>query len=287
MNRYLHAEVDKRFSEIKAGSGKASKSVLSLALQGYQHETQAENVDAVDQAFKDTVTANLCLFLFAGHDTTSSTLVFCYHLLATHLEILSRVRSEHDQIFGKDQSASQLRDSVLQRPQCLNELPYTMAVIKETLRLHPPSSSMRVGRPGVDIIDEDGRHYPTEGCNVFTLNPAIHRNPKYWKEPEKFIPDRWLVGSQDDLHPVEGAWRPFQLGPRSCIGQSLALMELRVALVMTISEFDVRPAYDEWDELHPTTRIREIDGNRVYPTEKGGGGAHPADGYPCRVSLRK
>lgn len=64
-------------------------------------------------------------------------------------------------------------------------------------------------------------------------------------------------------------------------------MELRVALVMTISEFDVRPAYDEWDKLHPSTRIREIDGNRVYPTEKGGGGAHPADGYPCRISLRK
>lgn len=287
MNRYIHAEIDKRYSEIMTGNGQASKSVLSLALQSYLHEMQVESSDKVDQAFKDTATANLRLFLFAGHDTTSSTLIYCYHILASHPKALSQIRSEHDQIFGKDRAASRLEQGILDKPQRLNELPYTTAVIKETLRLHPPASSMRSGRSGVDIIDEDGNHYPTEGCYILTLTPAVHRNPRYWKEPEKFCPERWLVGPQDDFHPVEGAWRPFHLGPRNCIGQTLALMELRIALVMTLSDFDVQPAYDEWDKLHPRNSVKEIDGDRVYPTEQGGAIAHPDAGYPCRVTLHK
>lgn len=259
--------------------------MLSLALEGYLHDTQVENYDVVDLAFKDTVTSNLRLLLFAGHDTTSSTLVYCYHLLATHPEVLFQVRSEHKQAFGKDLSASQLQEGIINRPQRLNELPYIMAVIKETLRLHPLALPMRVGRPGVDLIGDNGEHYLIEGCNIFILTPRVHQNPKYWKEPEKFCLKRWLVNPQDDLYLVEGAWRPFHLKPQSCIGQILALMKLRIALVMTISEFDIRPAYSEWDQLYPSSDVKEMDGDRVYPTEWGAANARPAAGYPCRIAL--
>lgn len=91
-----------------------------------------------------------------------------------------------------------------------------MAVIKETLRLHPPSSSIRAGRPEVDIIAEDGQHYPTEGCNVFTLSPALHRNPKYRKEPETFNPDRWLVALNTTSTPSR------EPGDRSSLGRGVA-----------------------------------------------------------------
>jgi sterigmatocystin biosynthesis cytochrome P450 monooxygenase len=104
-------------------------------------------------------------------------------------------------------------------------------------------------------------------------------------DPESFIPDRWIVGFEDKLHPVEGASRAFQIGPRRCIGQTLVLKEIQIALVIRIRTFDIRPAYDEWDKLNPTKGIKEIEGNRACPSEYGWGGAHPADGYPCRVTF--
>ena len=79
----------------------------------------------------------------------------------------------------------------------------------------------------------------------------------------------------------------MEFGPRSCIGQTLALLELRIALVMTMREFAITPAYDDWDQSHPRDGIKEVNGNRAYQAEKGGGGAHPADGLPCTVVLRR
>jgi sterigmatocystin biosynthesis cytochrome P450 monooxygenase len=285
MDRFIYKVISKRFAEVQSGEAKISKSVLSLALRCYLDENPTTAGRRLDASFQKAAAANIRLFLFAGHDTTSSTLIYCYHLLSSHPKVLARVRSEHDRVFGTKLTASQLKERIVERPHHLNELPYTMAVIKETLRLNPPASSIRMGLPEVDIVDEYGQRYPTEGCHVFMINGALHRNPKYWKNAEQFVPDRWLTEVEDDMHPVEGAWRPFQLGPRSCIGQTLAIMELRVALVMTIREFHIRPAYEEWDAMHPSSRIKTIDGDRVYPMEMGGGGAHPADGYPCRVTL--
>ncbi|OCL07969.1 AflN/verA/monooxygenase [Glonium stellatum] len=287
MDRYIYAEIDKRFVEHNDAQfcgkdQKRSKSIISLVLSQYLDEEKTKG-EASKKAFRDIATPQLRLFLFAGHDTTSSTLLYCYHLLATHPEVLSRVRAEHDQVFGTD--ASQIHQVITQNPQLLNQIPYTFAVIKEVLRLFPPSASLRQGRSGIDIVDEDGRRYPTEGCNVWSLVLALHHNPKYWKEPETFIPERWLVGSEDPLYPVKGAWRAFEFGARSCIGQTLALLELRIALAMTIREFSITPAYDEWDDLHPRIGVKTVNGNRAYQAEKGGGGAHPADGYPCRVAL--
>jgi sterigmatocystin biosynthesis cytochrome P450 monooxygenase len=292
MDLYLEAEIDKRFAErqrdrtspAEQKPSKRSKSIISLVLDRYLEEEQGKDNAPPMKIFKKITAPQLRLFLFAGRDTTSSTLLYCYHLLATHPNVLSRIRTEHDQVFGTD--ITQAHETISQDPQRLNHIPYTSAVIKEVLRLFPPAASMRAGRPGADIVDEDGRRYPTEGCNVWSLTLALHHNPNYWKESESFIPDRWLVGPEDPLYPVKGAWRAMEFGPRSCIGQTLALLELRIALVMTIREFDITPAYDEWDKMYPRKGVREVNGNRAYQAEKGGGGAHPADGYPCRAVVR-
>lgn len=282
MDRYIRAEIDQRYKQLvtESAASEPTKSVLSLVLRGYIKENP--NARLVDDAFKAAATANIRLFLFAGHDTTSSTLLFCYYRLAKHPEALSLVQAELDRVLGTGDPSLKIAEN----PQLVNELTYMTAVIKETLRLHSPASSMRVGVRGLSLIDDEGRAYPTEGCNIFTLMPALHRNPQYWKEPETFIPERWLVGPEDELYPVPGAYRPFQMGPRNCIGQTLALMELRIVLAMTLREFNISPAYDEWDKLHPTNGIKHIDGNRVYPAEVGGSGAHPPDAFPCRVTLR-
>ncbi|KAK1455969.1 AflN/verA/monooxygenase [Colletotrichum cuscutae] len=212
------------------------------------------------------------------------TLLYCYYLLSQNPEIISRTIAEHNEVFGTD--SSQVQDKIHKDPQLLNMIPYTVAFIKVVLRIFAPAGAMRQGRSDVQIVDADGRVLPTEGCNVWTLVQAIHHNPKYWKDPDACIPERWLVAPEDPLYPQKGAWRPFEWGPRNCIGQTLAMLELRIALVMTVREFVIKPAYEDWDKLHPKSGIRSVKGNRAYQAVKGGGGAHPADGFPVRIGLR-
>ncbi|KAK8080920.1 afln vera monooxygenase protein [Apiospora hydei] len=306
MNTFIGAEIDKRHAELGDDStsgepdGKTegpsplkSKSVMSLALKQYLAEQKHAGI----------MTSQLCLFLFAGRDTTSSTLLYCFYLLAKHAKVLERVREEHNQVLG----SSDVREAgriISESPHKLNQLPYTTAVIKETLRLFAPAAAMREGRAGVDLVDDDGRRCPTEGCYVWSLTPAIHHNRRAWGETaDEFRPERWLQhqdqadeenattdGTHDDPalpNPGKGAWRPFEPGPRNCIGQTLVMLELRIALVMTLREFDIVPAYAEWDAENPGQGVKMVDGERAYQAVKADGGEHPADGLPCRVHARE
>lgn len=304
MDRYIGHEIDKRFAERIEGktarhgkesddAGSQSKSIVSLLIDDVHREAGSEDPNTVKKTVKTAMASQLRVFLFAGHDTSSSALTYCYYLLSTHPNALELLLAEHDTAFG-----TRPADALAQiqaDPHKLNQLPYTTAVLKETLRLFPPSGSMRMGRPGAFITDESGRRFPTENCSVWTLSLAIHRDARYWVEPEKFLPERWLAAPGDLLYPgtgTKGAWRPFEHGPRSCIGQTLALLELKIALVLTVREVNVVPAYAEWDALHPKKGARgkagvinTVDGNRAYQAEKGA--AHPADGFPVRVELRR
>ncbi|KAL2850257.1 cytochrome P450 [Aspergillus pseudoustus] len=292
MNSFIYDEIDRAYHN---PPDRPTKSVIALALKQYMKEEEEEQkrkggAKKLDPAksleeFKRRVAPQLRVFLFAGRSTTSSTLLYVYYLLAKHPGVLEKVRAEHASVFGEDypQAGAKIRHD----PTLINQLPYTLAVIKETLRLFPPAASMREGREGVEIIGDDGTRYPTAGFNVWTLSVALHHNSTYWKEVETFIPERWLVGPEDPMYPVKGAWRAFEFGPRSCIGQTLATLEMRIALVMTLREFDIVPAYDEWDAANPSAGIKVVDGHRAYQSEKGGGGAHPADGLPVRVAFRK
>ncbi|OHE99736.1 AflN/verA/monooxygenase [Colletotrichum orchidophilum] len=294
LDQYISIEIDKRLAERSENftnpiDTQRSKSIASLFIDEYIKDLGDKDLserDSVDrkQTIKKIIIPQVRLFLFAGHDTTSSTLLYCYNLLSQNPEIVARVISEHDEVFGNDPSQAQSR--IHEDPQLLNKIPYTSAFIKEVLRIFPPAGAMRQGRSDVQITDGDGRVHPTKGCNIWTLSLAIHHNPRYWKDPGACIPERWLVGPEDPLYPPKGAWRPFEWGPRNCIGQTLAMIELKVALAMTVREFVIMPAYEDWDKLHPKSGIRSVNGNRAYQAVKGGGGAHPADGFPVKVNLR-
>lgn len=287
MNQYLDQEIDKRFEErALAGSGDPkSKSVISLAMEKVL--SGSEGTVLSQKAFKEVMKPQLRMFLFAGHDTTSSTLLYCYLLLSRNPEVLAKVRAEHDKVFGSDASTEHCVRVISNNPTLLNEIPYTSAVTKEVLRIFPPAGSMRQGRPDLILTDEEGRQFPTDGCQIWTLSLWMHHRSEVFSRPDEFIPERWLANPGDPLYPKKGSWRAFEWGARACIGQTLAQLELRAVLVMTARTFDITPAYDEWDRLHPRAGIKTVDGNRVYQAELGGGGAHPVDGFPVRVTLRQ
>ncbi|ETS79295.1 hypothetical protein PFICI_09148 [Pestalotiopsis fici W106-1] len=142
----------------------------------------------MEPTFKYLACAQLRLFLIGGHDTTSSALVYTYHLLYENPGPLARLRAEHDEALGEDIAEAGARISA--DPTLLNKLPYTNACIKETMRIFPPASAMRVGTPDIVLTDRNGTQYPTAGCNVWSLHLAMHRSPKLFKEPRSFIPER-------------------------------------------------------------------------------------------------
>ena len=289
MNRFLDKELDEHFrlsprADMDAKrTSTSSRSIVGLAAESYMRESASGNIDkGMDKAFREFTKTQIRTFLFAGHDTTSSSMCYTFYLLSRNPACLEKLCAEHDAVFGAEYSKA---SSILSKqPQLINHVPYTTAVMKEALRLFPPSSSMREGSPDCSIVGSNGTSYPTDGFLIWVLHQALHRNPTYWVRPDEFIPERWLVGPEDPLHPVKDAWRPFEFGPRNCLGQEIAMLEVKVVLVLTCREFDIQAAYDEWDLKHPKKGPKTVKGDRMYQVERIG--AHPADGFPCKVRRR-
>ena len=171
-------------------------------------------------------------------------------------------------------------EKLKEEPYLLNQLPYTVAVIKETLRLFPVGSSLRGGEPGYCVKDPKGCSLPTDGFLVWAVSQPIHRDPEYWPQPDTFLSERGLAAPGDPLYPVKGAWRPFKFGPRNCIGQELAMMEIKIAMIMVLQMFDFEIAYGELDRQTKGTP-RNVEGERAYQLTLAG----PSDDLPCRVKL--
>jgi cytochrome P450 len=110
---------------------------------------------------------------------------------------------------------------------------YLHAVIEEGLRIFPPVS---FGPPRISPGAEVNGVYVPPGTIVSTNFYATTRDPRYWTQPESFIPERWLEGS--GYTDLKEASRPFSLGPRACLGINLAYMEMRIILAKAVWHFD-------------------------------------------------
>lgn len=107
MNRYIGDEIEKRFAEHKVANPDtskqpSSKAIVSLLIDDLHREAGSKDLDHIKQDVKTATTSQLRVFLFAGHDTSSSALTYCYYLLSTHPEALTRLLAEHDAVFGRE-----------------------------------------------------------------------------------------------------------------------------------------------------------------------------------------
>jgi hypothetical protein len=152
VNSWVESELQQRYEILKqdrqsfgTNTKRRTKSVMDLAIEGYIDSREGAIPQRLESGFLQTAIHQMRLFLFAGNDTTSSTIVFAYHLLSKNPDILVKLRDEHDNVFGKDPSiaAVQLKEDA----SLLSKCKLTQAVIKETLRLYTPAASMRAGNP--------------------------------------------------------------------------------------------------------------------------------------------
>jgi cytochrome P450 len=155
--------------------------------------------------------------ILAGHETTATALFWSLYLLALDPETQERVAAEAHAAGEPD----------------LERLTFTRAVIDETMRLYPPAFIIARAASGRDIID--GR--TVRKGDVVIISPwLLHRHQKLWREPDVFIPARFMPGAPP---PDRFSYLPFGVGPRVCIGANFALTEATLALSKLIGTFRV------------------------------------------------
>ncbi|KAK5121956.1 hypothetical protein LTR85_004528 [Meristemomyces frigidus] len=302
MIAYIGKVLDERFARAGAvderpGREKKQRKrvIIDLALEAYQSQQAGSETGKghasrqppqMDAEFRQAAITQIRTFIFAGHDTTSSTICYALYMLQKNPDCMAQIRKEHDEILGDVEGTPQ---AIKDDPHVLNKLEYTMCVVRETLRLWPAASATRAGEPGFMIRDpKTGEAYPTEGCLVWVPHYALHRNPAVWGESaDQFDPSRFLAQNESQL--PENGWRPFEKGQRNCIGQELAILEARIILALTVRSFDFQTAYDCLDELKndgshyaKDKRFRKgrqnLDGEEAWPILRGS--AKPNQGMP-------
>jgi cytochrome P450 len=217
----------------------SNKSVLALSMQNVTNLTPSLLQETSDQ---------IKTFLFAGHDTTTILLQWAIYQLLLHPHALTTLRAELDSVLGTD--ADTPASILAHGESALRKLTYTSAVIKETLRLFPPAGSARRALPGEGLLLrlDDGRVINADGAVLYVCHYIVQRDPKvYGADAEEWRPERWVGNAETSMEATNdggddvkkdkdassippSAWRPFERGPRNCIGQELANLEARVIL---------------------------------------------------------
>lgn len=163
----------------------------------------------------------MTLFL-AGHETTALALSFACVFLSRNPFAEEKVRAELAAVLG-DRSAT---------ADDYPKLVYTRAVVLETMRLHPPVWA--IGREAIEDVVIGGYLVP-KGQQVWLSQWVNHRDVRYFPEPERFLPERWLDGLEKSL--PRFAYYPFSGGPRICIGNTFATMEAVLLLATILRRF--------------------------------------------------
>jgi cytochrome P450 len=158
-------------------------------------------------------------------------------------EVLASLRAELDRVLGSDPKLT-----LSQQPHKLSSLECTTAVIKETLRLHPLGATHRGGSPNFNIVHE-GISYPTFEALINTSPTAIHLRSDLWPRVDEFLPERFTVPEGHPLHPIKNTWRAFELGNTRCIGEELAMMEMKLVLALTVRDLDMEFDWIVWNKL--------------------------------------
>ena len=222
LDDYLFRMIRERRAALARGEQK--NDLLEMLIEAQDADTgQRMN----DQQVRDEVSG----IFGAGHETTAIALTWAWHALNKHPEVLAKIRLEVDAL-GHAVQASDLPN-----------LPYTLAVIEETMRLYPPvPMTIRVAFEWTEL---GGNPIP-KGDLVSIAIRNIHRHPTYWQDPLEFRPERFLSENKASLN--RNAYMPFLSGPHMCIGNHFALMEGQLLLAMMVQKYDVTESPEQSDE---------------------------------------
>ena len=245
-NRRFHAdarEIDNivyRLIAERRSSGADQGDLLSMLLAAQDEDGSR----MTDRQLRDEV---MTLFL-AGHETTALTLSWAWYLLAQNPEVEKNFHAELDEVL----------EGRLPGVADLPRLKYVEKIAKESMRLYPPAYG--VGREAIKEFELGGYRIPAK-AQLFMFQWVTQRDPRYFSEPNRFYPERWTEEFSNSL--PKYAYFPFGGGPRACIGNYFAMMEV-VLLLATIGQrfqFSLLPEHKV--SLMPSMSLRPAEGIHV------------------------
>lgn len=236
--RRIHAVLDGLIADVLASDEPCL--VRAMADRGAMDRTALRNETAT-------------LFM-AGHETTANTLAWCWYLLSQSLRDARRLAEEAQAVLGG--RVADYAD--------VDRLPFTRAVVEETLRLYPPVPLL--AREAMEPVSIAGRPVAA-GSLVLVIPWLLHRNPRLWDAPDAFRPERFLGPP-----PARYTYVPFSLGPRVCTGQQFGMTETIIGLATLAQEFSLslRPGHVVMPVSRLTLRPGERLPMRVMPRPVGG-----------------
>jgi cytochrome P450 len=234
----LNATVYRIINERRA-SGEDRGDLLSMLLLAQDEEGDTGGM--TDKQVRDEA---MTLFL-AGHETTANAMTWTWYLLSQHPEVEAKLHAELDAVLNGH----------LPTMEDLERLPYTRMVLSESMRLYPPA--WVVARRTLNDFEIGGYYIPANSV-VFMSQYVMHRDPRYYDEPDRFDPERWASESQTER--PKFAYFPFGGGPRLCIGESFAWMEGTLLLAALAQTWRARLVPGQAVELLPLITLRPKDG---------------------------
>ena len=192
------------------------------------------------QALSDAeICDELIIFMLAGHDTTATALTYAMWALGRHPHIQDRAAAE----------VAALGDREL-TPDDVSSLSYTVAVLREALRLCPPGAI--IARTAVRDIDVAGYRVDAGSILIFGVY-AVHRDPELWERALEFDPDRFSAGAAKG----RDRWQylPFGAGPRSCIGDHFAMLQATLALATVLRDVEIASVGTDFPVELPFTAV--------------------------------
>jgi len=217
--RRLHSLVDRIIAEYRR-AGVPRRDLLSTLLAAREADSGRGMTD--QQVHDEVIT-----ILAGGTETVASALTWTFGLLARHPEVEDRVHEELATVLdgGPPTHAD------------MAALPYLGAVVQESLRLYPPV--WLVPRTPKTDVELGGRRIPA-GAQVFFSPYSLHRDPRWFPDPDRFDPGRWQRQTPRSL--PRGAYLPFGLGSRNCVGSSFGFIELVIVMATVAGRWRLRPA---------------------------------------------
>jgi cytochrome P450 len=204
----------------------------------------AEDAENPQKRLTDTEIRDQALTIFiAGHETTANALAWTWHLLTQHDDIRRKMKAEIDAVLGPNRLPG-LED--------VAKLPYTTAVLSESMRIYPPV--WVVGRRALEDVTIGDYQVPRRTI-VITSQYLIHRDERFWPNPLEFRPERWLDEKAKEERP-KFAYFPFGGGGRICIGDAFAWTEGAILLAVMARRWRFEPMADQVIDLSASVTLR-------------------------------
>jgi len=230
-------------------SGRDHGDLLSMLLSAQDEEAEGAGGLMSDEQVRDEA---MTIFL-AGHETTANALTWTWYLLSTAPDVEVKLHAEVDRALqGKLPGVTDIA-----------ALPFVERVVTESMRLYPPA--WIIGRRAITAYPLGP--YMAPARSIMVMSPfVVQRDARYYKEPERFDPDRWTPEFRAAL--PKFAYFPFGGGPRQCIGESFAWMEL-ILLVATIAQqWQLRLVPGHPVVPQPLVTLRTKHGMRMTVTQR-------------------